>query len=63
MTVRFEIDPRGRVASADRVGPSTGDAELEHCVLDAVDALVFPAPAGDGYVTVTFPFIIDVSGG
>jgi TonB family protein len=63
MSVRFVIDPHGRVASAERVGPSTGDPALDQCVLKAVEAFVFPAPSGDGSVTVTFPFIVDTAGG
>ena len=64
ITVRFVINARGRVASAEKVGPGTGNAALDQCILAAVKAMVFPVPAGgDGKVIVTYPFIIDVAGG
>lgn len=62
ITVRFAIDPRGRVASAEQVGQSRADRKHEQCVLDAVKAMEFPAPEGDGYVIVTYPFYVHWTG-
>jgi TonB family protein len=61
--VRFEIGPRGQVVSAERMGESKADPTLERCILDAVKALRFPAPEGGGYVTVTYPFLVHITGG
>jgi hypothetical protein len=55
LTVRFVIDPRGRVASTERIGEPHADAQLERCLLAAFAALKFPEPENDGYVIVTFP--------
>jgi TonB family protein len=63
LTVRFVIDPTGHVASVEPLSTNARDPEVDRCVLRAVKALVFPAPEGPGYVTVTYPFIIEITGG
>ncbi len=51
---KFIIDPRGRVSSATAIGL---DPKVSSCLVTAMRAMVFPAPAGGGIVTVSYPFI------
>jgi hypothetical protein len=62
IVVRFKINRRGRVASVEQVGQNRADREHTQCVLDAVRAMEFPAPEGDGYVIVTYPFYVHWTG-
>lgn len=61
--VRFVIDPHGRVSSAESLSSNSFDADVDRCILDAFRALEFPAPQDAGSVTVTYPLIVDVTGG
>jgi Ca-activated chloride channel family protein len=55
LAVRFTVGPTGAVV-ADELTAPLGDAAFQQCVLEAVRRWVFPAPAGGGVVTVTYPF-------
>jgi TonB family protein len=46
VTVRFTLDPAGRVADAAAHDDSTGDTEVASCLVDLVRGIRFPAPRG-----------------
>ena len=55
VTVRFEIAPTGRVASAQVAGDTLGNAGVSECIVREVRRWVFPQPEGGGSVTVSYP--------
>lgn len=55
MTVRFTVEPSGRVGSSSIAGSTLGDAATDACIVAAVERLVFPPPDGGGPVTDHLP--------
>ena len=56
VSVKFIISPSGAVASAMPTDSTTGNAELDTSVVEAVRRWVFPRPRGGGVVIVVYPF-------
>jgi len=52
----FVIDPAGRVTKMRVVESQVKNRELEHCMVQKLGALLFPAPEGGKKVTVTATF-------
>ncbi len=52
----FTIGPSGRVNKAGVQSTTMRYAPVERCVVDVLKRIEFPAPAGGGVVSVTFPF-------
>jgi TonB family protein len=63
VVVRFIVDPSGQVAHANISSNSFGRPDIGCCVLARVAAWAFPAPTGDGFVAVEYPFVVRVSYG
>jgi len=61
--VRFVIDPKGRIESAEVTYSNMNSPNVEKCVVDIVKALRFPPPEAHGYITVTYPFMAKPPGG
>jgi TonB family protein len=62
VTTRFVINPKGRVESVEVAEPSSNPPDINQCLVNIVEALRFPAPEANGYVKVTYPFILDKTG-
>ena len=59
VAVQFLIGPSGAV-SQSRVGASSlKSSQLETCIAQAVRRWSFPAPDGGGYVSVSYPFLLE----
>jgi TonB family protein len=56
VTVRIAIPPAGGVASALVESSSLGNSRVEGCIVDAVRAWPFPAPAGSTPLVISYPF-------
>jgi hypothetical protein len=54
ITAVFRIASDGHVYHVDASG--LGNAAVESCVAGVIRSLRFPAPAGDGFVRVSYPF-------
>lgn len=59
--LRFVIDALGR-ATDIQAASTSGSAELDQCLIDAVRGLQFPAPASGAPTRVSYPFLFDASG-
>lgn len=56
VAVKFVIDAKGAVSSADGTDTTITDAEMVSCVTGVVKRMAFPAPADGSAVVVTYPF-------
>jgi serine/threonine-protein kinase len=56
VTVRIVVPPSGGVASALVESSSLGNSRVEGCIVDAVRAWPFPAPAGSSPLVISYPF-------
>lgn len=63
ITVRFVIDHDGSVQRAEVLESRTGSADMNDCVLAAFRRMRFAKPQGGGEVTVTFPVLVQWTGG
>jgi TonB family protein len=63
VVVRFIVGPRGQVANANISSNSFGRQDIGCCVLARVAEWTFPAPTGDGFVAVEYPFVVRISHG
>jgi TonB family protein len=63
ISVKFIISPTGQVQTAALASSSMGNAKVEQCVVEAVRRWTFPSPEGGGIVVVTYPFVLEQTGG
>jgi TonB family protein len=56
ITVRFVIGPSGKVEGATVVSDTLKSGPVQACVVKAAGRWKFPKPAGEGSVTVNYPF-------
>lgn len=61
--VKFIISPTGAVQTAAVAKSTLGNAKAEQCIVKAVRRWNFPAPEGGGIVVVTYPFVLQQTGG
>jgi TonB family protein len=61
--VKFIISPTGQVQTAALAGSTLGNAKAEQCIVEAVRRWTFPSPEGGGIVVVTYPFVLEQTGG
>lgn len=57
VTVKYVIDSAGQVSSASVKSSTVDSTPLESCVIDKLQRLRFPEPAGGGVVIVSYPLI------
>ncbi len=57
VSVRFSIDPSGRVSTSSLAQSTVGDPVLDACVVGRTRLLNFPSRKSDGLVLVTYPFV------
>jgi hypothetical protein len=63
LAVRFIIAPTGVVQLAIAQDSDLRDATTEQCIVHAVKRWSFPQPEGGGIVQVTYPFVLEQTGG
>ncbi|AKF11715.1 AgmX/PglI C-terminal domain-containing protein [Sandaracinus amylolyticus] len=63
VTVGFVIGATGAVQGAGVTDSSLGNPRVEGCIAQAVRRWTFPSPDGGGVVAVTYPFVLESSGG
>ena len=63
IAVKFIVSPTGTVQTAAVASSSMGNAKVEQCIAKAVGRWTFPAPDGGGIVVVTYPFVLEQTGG
>ena len=63
VAVKFIISPTGAVQTAAMASSSLGNAKAEQCIVNAVRRWTFPSPEGGGIVVVTYPFVLEQTGG
>ena len=63
MGMWFRIAADGSVESVKLLDTTAKDDLLVRCVNAAAKAMKFPPPEGGGHVDVTFPFLIQTTGG
>ena len=63
VSIKFIISPTGAVQTAAKADSSLGNAKVEGCIVNAVRRWVFPSPEGGGIVVVTYPFVLEQTGG
>ena len=63
VSVRFIISGSGAVAAAVVASSTIQDAAVAPCIADAVKRWTFPMPEGAGIVSVTYPFVLQQTGG
>ena len=61
--VKFIISPTGQVQTAALAGSTLGNPKAEQCIVEAVRRWTFPSPEGGGIVVVTYPFVLEQTGG
>jgi len=61
VVVSFVIDPEGKVGTCTIAESTLGDADVESCILKAVQRWTFPKPKGGGIVEVSYPFVLTPS--
>lgn len=62
LSVRFTINPKGRVKSARAAESTLGSPSLDQCILRKLVTWPFPQPKGGVNVTVSYPFIFKTLG-
>jgi TonB family protein len=63
VAVKFIISPTGAVQTAAVAKSTMGNAKVEQCIAKAVRRWTFPSPEGGGIVVVTYPFVLQQTGG
>jgi TonB family protein len=63
VAVKFIIAPTGAVQTAAVESSTVGNAKVEGCIAAAVRRWTFPSPEGGGIVVVTYPFVLEQTGG
>jgi hypothetical protein len=63
IAVKFIISPTGAVQTAAVDKSDMGNAKVEQCIAQSVRRWTFPAPEGGGIVVVTYPFVLQQTGG
>jgi len=63
VAVKFIISPTGAVQTAASASSTIGNAKVEQCIVSAVRRWTFPSPEGGGIVVVTYPFVLEQTGG
>jgi pSer/pThr/pTyr-binding forkhead associated (FHA) protein len=63
VSIKFIISPTGAVQTAAKADSSLGNAKVEGCIVNAVRRWTFPSPEGGGIVVVTYPFVLEQTGG
>jgi TonB family protein len=63
VAVKFIISPTGAVQTAAVDKSDMGNAKVEQCIAQSVRRWTFPAPEGGGIVVVTYPFVLQQTGG
>jgi len=63
VAVKFIISPTGAVQMAAVAKSTMGNARVEQCIAKAVRRWTFPSPEGGGIVVVTYPFVLQQTGG
>ncbi|MBK9259510.1 MAG: AgmX/PglI C-terminal domain-containing protein [Polyangiaceae bacterium] len=58
LVVKFTIGKTGSVVSAIIQDSTLGDRQVEQCIASAVMRWVFPKPAGEGLVVISYPFVL-----
>jgi TonB family protein len=62
VSVSFLIAPSGVVQASALEHSSLGASRVEQCIVQAVRRWSFPSPDGGGYVTVSYPFLLEQAG-
>jgi TonB family protein len=62
VAVLFTIDATGSVAQADVAESSLNSPQVEGCMTSRVKRWKFPAPAGGGVVSVSYPWVFKQAG-
>ena len=62
VAVKFIISPRA-VQTAATASSTLGSPKAEGCIANAVRRWTFPSPEGGGIVVVTYPFVLEQTGG
>lgn len=57
--VAFTIGTDGRVSKSEVSSTTMGETEVPQCVAQAVERWMFPKPANDESVQVTYPFVLE----
>jgi TonB family protein len=63
VSVKFIISPTGAVQTAALAASTISNGKVEQCVVEAVRRWTFPSPEGGGIVVVTYPFVLEQTGG
>ncbi|MDH5674141.1 MAG: AgmX/PglI C-terminal domain-containing protein [Myxococcales bacterium] len=63
VSVKFIISPTGAVQTAAVANSTLGNAKAEQCIAKSVRRWTFPSPEGGGIVVVTYPFVLQQTGG
>ena len=63
VAIKFIISPTGAVQTAAVAKSTMGNAKVEQCIAKAVRRWTFPSPEGGGIVVVTYPFVLQQTGG
>lgn len=57
IVIRFVIATDGSVSAAETRSTTMNNSAVEHCIVDEFRTMQFPAPTGNGFVIVSYPFI------
>lgn len=63
VAVQFIVSPTGAVQTAAVNSSDLGNQKVEQCIVSAVRRWSFPSPEGGGIVVVTYPFVLQQTGG
>ncbi|MBS2030006.1 MAG: TonB family protein, partial [Deltaproteobacteria bacterium] len=63
VAISFVIGPEGTVQMSKVAQSNMNNPELEQCVAQRFKSWLFPKPKGGGIVQVTYPIILNKSGG
>jgi len=63
VAIQFIISPTGAVQTAAVNSSDLGNQKVEQCIASAVRRWSFPSPEGGGIVVVTYPFVLQQTGG
>jgi hypothetical protein len=63
VAIQFIISPTGAVQTAAVNSSDLGNGKVEQCIVSAVRRWTFPSPEGGGIVVVTYPFVLQQTGG
>lgn len=63
VAIQFIVSPTGAVQTAAVNSSDLGNQKVEQCIVSAVRRWSFPSPEGGGIVVVTYPFVLQQTGG